>query len=234
MSSFGYSTAEEAVKFMIVTSLLEIWCDDVNSEVRGDNTTPPICAPVDTGHSLMEQSSGHPIDIFKVFLLGPVHFNLRIPTSQIWLIWFLSIFQIYNKCHGQDTRKDGWAAVPWVTHRGSGPMRIVWRGRILIFYFKEFGECQSVCSRRILRSECETRTLLPYCCWPVAGGAGCRTLLVFDCLFLVWSEWSWLWWHDAIGIYGNTIAYSTHIYPNWGKMGETDKTQEEMRPYIFF
>ena len=53
--------------------------------------------------------------------------------------------------------------------------------------------------------------------YQVASGAGCRTLLVFDCLFLVWSEWSWLWWHDAIGIYGNTIAYSTHIYIQIGE-----------------
>ena len=102
---------------------------------------------------------------------------MRVPTSLINMddtimlsdAIFFSYFRftIHNRCYGQDSRKGGWAAVPWVTHRGSGPMRIVWRGRILIFYFKEFGECQSVCSRRILHSECETCVLLLYRRWPV-------------------------------------------------------------------
>ena len=128
---------------------------------------------------------------------------MRIPTNfpnkygrynhAIRYAMFFSYFRftIHNKCHGQDSRKGGWAAVPWVTHRGSGPMRIVWRGRILIFYFKEFGECQSVCSRRILRSECQTRTLSPYCCcWPVTR---CRMQNIARVWLLVSGlEW-WCW-----------------------------------------
>ena len=132
-------------------------------------------------------------------------------------------------------------------------MRIVWRGRILIFYFKEFGECQSVCSRRILRSECQTRTLSPYCCWRDAEHCSCLTVGFWFGVMMLgiaaqnipravhhhvqWiqvADVSWGPGYGIYGIYGNSVLtyLDVQMGKKWAKRTKLN-TQEAMRPYIF-